>query len=237
MLAFEQAISHLPDLELDIWFTRDSVPVVHHDESLFRMCGVDRPIHQMSFAELTELDAGSQYSLDKGKTFPFRGLGITVPRLEEVLKTFVDSSIIVELKHHSPEISGTLRKVLDDCKCYDRILLASGVDSIIKDVRKEFPEVGTNLSEAEGMEFAEWLQGGCKSSYQAPGDALQIPIRFGDQPLDVPEVIVAAHSADLEVHYWTINDADKMQHLLDIGADGIISDDPLTLYKVATARN
>jgi hypothetical protein len=38
------------------------------------------------------------------------------------------------------------------------------------------------------------------------------------------------------VHYWTVNDVSEMQHLIDIGADGITTDYPHLLAQVLAAQ-
>ena len=42
----------------------------------------------------------------------------------------------------------------------------------------------------------------------------------------------AAHKHNLAVHYWTINDPEDMKLLIEIGADGIMTDFPHRLKEV-----
>ncbi len=42
--------------------------------------------------------------------------------------------------------------------------------------------------------------------------------------LVTPELLARAHNAGMQVHVWTINDADDMRRLFDLGVDGIVSD-------------
>ncbi len=44
-----------------------------------------------------------------------------------------------------------------------------------------------------------------------------------------PELVTTAHDLALRVVPWTVNDPEAMQALLDLGVDGLITDDPATL--------
>ena len=53
--AFERAIEQNVAIELDVHLTRDNRLVVIHDSSLYRLCGVDGIVEQMTFDELSTL--------------------------------------------------------------------------------------------------------------------------------------------------------------------------------------
>lgn len=57
-------------------------------------------------------------------------------------------------------------------------------------------------------------------------DALQIPERFGRLDLTDPRLIAAVHAAGAEVHYWVVNDPERMRDLVRRGADGVVTDRP-----------
>jgi glycerophosphoryl diester phosphodiesterase len=67
-------------------------------------------------------------------------------------------------------------------------------------------------------------------------DALQVPPVHRGIPRVTPRFIAAAHSRGVRVDVWTINQADEMRRLLDLGVDVIMSDRPGTLAEVLRER-
>jgi glycerophosphoryl diester phosphodiesterase len=57
-----------------------------------------------------------------------------------------------------------------------------------------------------------------------PVEALQIPTGKGPIRFDSPAFIRQMKAVGLELHYWTINEADEMRRLISLGADGIVTD-------------
>ncbi len=55
-------------------------------------------------------------------------------------------------------------------------------------------------------------------------DALQIPERQGRIRVLTPRLVAAAHANGVEVHVWTVNDADRMRELTAMGVDGVVTD-------------
>ena len=85
--AFDIGMSTGADgLELDVHLSSDGVVVVHHDNTLDRTTSGSGPIAARTARELERLDAG--YWFMQGQQYPFRGLGIGVPTLREVLARY-----------------------------------------------------------------------------------------------------------------------------------------------------
>lgn len=55
MAAFKLAVSHNYGIEMDVQLSKDKIPVVFHDYNLKRVCGVDKKVRELTFAELQEL--------------------------------------------------------------------------------------------------------------------------------------------------------------------------------------
>ncbi|MGB8452569.1 MAG: glycerophosphodiester phosphodiesterase family protein [Anaerocolumna sp.] len=55
MAAFHLAVSHNYGIEMDVQLSKDKIPVVFHDYNLRRVCGIDKKVRDLTFAELQEL--------------------------------------------------------------------------------------------------------------------------------------------------------------------------------------
>src|SRR5882672_6860309 len=76
--------------ELDVHATADGEIVVLHDPTLERTTDGAGAVSALPFAVVTRLDAGYRFTTDAGHTHPFRGRGVRVPRLAELLREFPD---------------------------------------------------------------------------------------------------------------------------------------------------
>jgi len=100
MLAFRRAVEWwcADLLELDVQPTRDGEAVVFHDATLDRTTDGSGPVVARSLAELRGLDAGYRFTPDGGASHPFRGRGVGISTLREVLEAFPRTRMNVEIK-------------------------------------------------------------------------------------------------------------------------------------------
>ena len=62
-----------------------------------------------------------------------------------------------------------------------------------------------------------------------PASVLQIPMEWDGINLATKGIVERAHQHGQAVQFWTINERESMDHLIEIGADGIMTDDPILL--------
>jgi glycerophosphoryl diester phosphodiesterase len=201
------------------------VVVVIHDATLERTTDGSGPVHALPLAALDRLDAGYRFRLSDG-TYPYRDRGVRVPTLARLLEVFPDTPLNIELKQADPPIEAAVLATLDRYQARGRVLLAAEDGAIMARIRAAAPDVLTSFSAPEVAEFVFRLRDGALGSYRAPGVALQVPPGFRDVPIVTTELVAAAHERGLEVHAWTINDEPEMEHLLDLGVDGLMTDFP-----------
>ena len=221
-------------LEFDLHMTRDGEVVVSHDDQLDRNCGRAGVIREMTYAEVATADAGRMFTLD-GATFPFRGRGIRIPRLADVLAAFPQLRMIVEFKQIAPSVVAPMLALLDRAGMRRRVLAASEHQEPLDEIRKLAPEIPTNFSYLESGLFIQAM-GTRDSRYRPPADAVQIPRSYESWQLVTPESVDFAHRLGLEVHVWTVNDETEMHELLDMGVDGLISDYPARALDLVRKR-
>ena len=90
-------------VEIDVHPTTDNEFAVFHDWTLDCRTNGHGVTRGHTMAELKRLDIGYGYTSDSGKTFPFRGKGIgMMPSLGEVLATFPDQRLLVNVKSREP---------------------------------------------------------------------------------------------------------------------------------------
>ncbi len=212
-------------LELDVHGTRDGTVVVCHDPTVDRTTEGQGPIARMTLAELAKLDAGHRWSPD-GKIHPWRGQGIRIPTLLELVETFPGAPLNIEIKQEAPSIVDDVVKLL---KVHGRepiVNLAAEKPEIMHAIRASAWRGATGYSLEDALAFMDALARDRWKEYEPPGIALQVPERWHDVDLVTEAFVHAAHAAGVEVHVWTVNHRADMDRLLDLGVDGIVTDFP-----------
>lgn len=233
LYAFEKAVAMGVDvLEMDVRGTADGVLVVLHDSTVDRTTDGTGPVTALTLEALRALDAGYNWSVDGGSTFPYRGQGITIPTMAEVFAAFPAMPMNIEIKQTDPTLAASLCQMIRDSGMADRVLVASFHGETIEEFRRECPEVATSTSQNEVITMFVLSRAFLEGSYDPAAEAAQVPEYRSSVRVLTPRFLDAARHRNLQVHAWTINDVDDMERMLALGVDGIITDYPDRLLKL-----
>lgn len=222
--AAQLGVTHL---ETDAQVTADGQVVLSHDETLERMFGRPGRISDYTYAELSRFRTTS---------------GDQLPLLREVLEELPQLFLNIDAK--TDEVVAPLLAVLAQVEAFDRVLIASFSEQRLQRVRAlaDFPELTTSL----GVSGVVRLFGAARTAsnpgrWGVPGveshvRAVQVPRQRGMLRVVDRRLVAAAHRLGLAVHVWTVNEAEDMVRLLDLGVDGIVTDYPSLLKEILIAR-
>ena len=211
-------------LELDVHLSADGVPVVIHDDTLDRTTSASGPVASLTAAELARVDAGVRFAGSRGD-FPFRGRGLGVPRLREVLERHPGVPIIIEMKVDSETMAA---RVAGDIRAAgaEETACAAGYGSTSAAVmRRLLPGVATSACHAE-VRLAVYRSWGGWPVKRPPFGGYQVPEYAGRVRIVSPRFIRHAHAAGLDVQVWTVDTEADMERFLAWGADALISNRP-----------
>jgi glycerophosphoryl diester phosphodiesterase len=225
-------------LELDVHMTRDGHIVVIHDATVDRTTNGSGAVSEMTLDELRRFDAGHNFSPDGGSTRPYRGRGVWVPMLGEVLEKFPGVAVNIEIKAGTPGIEETVLGILRDANALGRALVVSTPHAIVKRFRKiSSGHISTGASRWEIGVFYILSRLRLERLVRPAYDALQVPLLHRGILVVTPRFIRAAQARGVRVDVWTINQAEEMRRLLDLGVDVIMTDRPGTLAEVLINRS
>ena len=94
----------------------------------------------------------------------------------------------------------------------------------MQEFRSNCPEVATSATRAEVKQFVVrgfMLMGG---TITPTYEALHVPEKDNNIPVVTRLFLWFAHNRNLQVHIWTINEADEIKRFIDMGLDGIMTD-------------
>lgn len=225
LAAFDRAIAERVDgLEMDVHLSKDGEVVVCHDATVDRTTDGKGPIAGMTARDLAAVDAGWHFSDGNGGR-PFRGRGLGIPTLRDVVSRHPAVRLIVELKDNDVRLAEAALGVLSAHDALARTCLGSFHADVLAAVRRLQPEVATSgaSSEVRWALYRSWFGLFPRSTaYQA----LQVPERREATRVVTPRFVRAAHRAGLAVQVWVVNEAEDMSRLLAWGVDGLITDRP-----------
>ncbi len=205
-------------LETDAQVTKDGKLIAFHDDKVDRVTNGQGVVSGLSWNDIQRL----------------RVEGEPIPLLGEIIATFPDARFHIDVK--TKAAIAPLLSLLTQAKAVDKVCIGGFSERILQQVRVAFEgKVCSNLGRLSlfRVRLASW-----KFPARHPqGGAANIPRRMAGISLADPRFIRTAHKKTLPVHVWTINEAEEMRRLLDIGADGIFTDVPSLLKEVLQERN
>ncbi len=227
LYAFERAAEIGVDvIETEVHSTADNTLVFMHDDTVDRTTNGTGPINSLTLEELKSLDAGFNWTKDGGRTYPFRGKGITVPTLEEVFTSLPHMRINIDIKQMNPSLAAPLCQTIRSFGMVDAVMVASFSAEALTDFRRVCSEVATSASSREVTLFFLMNLVFLGSVYRPVCHAFQIPEYSSGLHVLTKRFLDTAHSLNLKVNVWTINQVVDMKRLLKLGVDGIITDYP-----------
>lgn len=236
LLAFQHAVDlgvHV--LEMDVHRTADGALVLMHDATVDRTTDGSGPLAEMTLEAVKRLDAAYHWPY-RGEAPPYRGRGVRVPTLAEVVNRFPEMRYNVEIKSDSAAAGRAVCEELGRLEATERVLVASFHDTAMDAFRGACPSVPTSAQESDIRWFYLLYRIGVAGWAKPTAAAFQVPTHSGGYDLSERTFLDAARENGLHVDYWTINDPNVMRQLIERGADGIITDRPDLLIEVASGR-
>lgn len=191
-------------LEMDVRCTKDNQIVVFHDDNGLRVAGESAKVIETTFAEI-----------QKWK--------IKVPLLQEVLESFPEIPLNVDVKDRDPVAAKLVVDLMRRFGAQKRTLLTGVTSDIIKSIQKCGYEgaIGMSKSDVAFLYFTPKLFIGNRFV----GRAAQVPVRKAVN-FATRAFIDKCHAVGARVDFWVVNDKETARRLWNLGADGIMSDDP-----------
>ena len=205
-------------------------------------------IEDMTLAELQQYNFGYYFTDENGERIykdveNIEEMGLQIATAEELFEMFYETHpelmFIVEIKdggERGIEACRILAETLDAYPDYkDQIVIGTFNDEIEEELKANYPDLlrGAPVGTAAKFVLTQYL--GVNIFDNGDFACLQIPMSYDvgiEIALDKKTIINRAHRRNIAVQYWTINDADEMRELIEMGVDCIMTDDPVLLSEV-----
>ncbi len=212
MVSFKKGLELGADLlELDIHLSLDRELVVIHDATVERTTAGKGRVAGMDLQELKALDAGSWFGPEHS--------GARIPTLREVLDWARDRThLVIEIKGDplpGAGIEEALIGLLKEFALIEKVMAISFHHGTVKRIKEIEPALKT------GILFTGGLIDSVGAARAASADSLRPSRNYWSR-----ELVELAHEAGLTASTWTVNDAEIMKRLVEIGIDSIVTNYP-----------
>lgn len=205
-------------IETDCHATSDGAVVVFHDPILDRVTEATGKISDWTWNDLQEVKDHS---------------GNRIVLLDELLEEFPDLVFNLDAKHNG--VARPMTQTIKRHNALERVSLASFSETRLAYMRRKVPGVRSSMGTSAIARLVAAATGPKTlrraALYRLPGpergvEAVQVPEFFKNVEIINDVFIGLAHSRGLAVHVWTVNEEADMVKLLDLGVDGVITDEP-----------
>ncbi len=203
--AFEKAIQLKADyVEFDIHISKDEKIVVIHDSDTFNTTGVKGLIKDLTLDQIKNLDAGE---------------GEKIPTLRELI-SIARKKMGFQIEIKSINLLDKMIQILKEEDLLSTSIISSFMlDELLK-LKLLEPSVKTGLLLPTELVRPTLIKR--KIVKVAKNNFYSIHPHYN---ITDKEIVDLAHNNSLKVIVWTVNDREIMEKLIEIGVDGIITDD------------
>lgn len=197
------------EIEFDVWFTKDGVPVSTHDSTLERVSTGVGKVYEHTYDELLQYDFGIKYAPEFEE--------LKIPTVEDILKKFSCHTV---MNIHIKQDSEYLYRLVDLIKKYDcekYVYFMTGDDELIQKLRKQYPEIPVCCGGGKG-EQNKWnivdraIEYGCYK--------VQLFKPYFNQ-----KMIDKAHANGIKCNVFWSDDIEEAKKFIDMGIDCILTND------------
>lgn len=249
--------------EFDVQVTKDGKLIIMHDLTYDATSNAVEEFgrrnvyaNELTYEEAMVLNMGENFEIDG--EYPYRGLrgedipdNLKVPLCEDVIDYIEKNSgdkeynYIIEVKSDGEDGKAAvdeLQRIIKKYDLTDRAIWASFNMDVCDYMKNTYPEILRSANIFEALQFyiyarMDWDLETADVSYVA----LQIPYgqsaAGGILNAGTRKVINYAHKYDIAMQYWTINDAESVEYLINNNADCIMTDYPDMAYEVLKEYN
>lgn len=212
--AIERAILEGADVaEIDVQASQDGVVVLAHDSDFSRMAGLAKKVSDLTWDEIKKIDIGSGL----GAEF----VGVTVPRLEQVLDLARNRiGLNIELKHYGG-VDGKLETQVVD------IIHRYGVVDQVEIQSLDYDSLMTIRRLDPGIKVGYLFSVNARDPAELQVDFLSVQASRVDARL-----LRKAHRTGKRVYVWTVDTVDQMKRMIDLGVDGLITNESHTAVQL-----
>ncbi len=224
LASIELAMTQYADaVEIDVRETEDGVPIIMHDATLGRTTNdpFNTRVANATYAYIKTLDAGSWFSAD------FEGE--KVPTLEEVLElTAGKTTLFIELKNYSPTLESQVVDLVSSYDMINDVVILSFSRDQIRRIKALEPNIKTLL--LISTFFGDLNQ--IVSSDDI--DYFGLSVHFYDRN---QTFVDRAKQQGKKVYVWSVKDETTMNRMIELDADGLITDRPLMAREFVYSKN
>ena len=219
---------HVDMIEIDIHLSKDSIPVVIHDETLNRTTNGKGKVKDFSVKELKKLDAG--------KWFSDKYINEEIPTLEEVIELTKGKCILlIEIKNGSsiyPNIEKITLNIIKNKNAQNDCIIQSFDDEVTRNLEKQNCTIQLQKLVTGNLRFIPFHLVDTKIKFGSIYKYKNVSAINPNLNYVNKDVVNKIHTAGQKIFCWTVNKNKDMIRMIECGVDGIITNYPEKLIEI-----
>ena len=225
MIAFKKSIFKSDFIECDIRLTKDGIPIIFHDDDLYRTSNIREKkdllkkgflVKDFLYDELLELDISSWFSSDENFSIKY------ILSLDDILKFAISNNIYLNLEikdmssiDYDFDILVKILDIIEKNSCQNRVLISSFNHNYLKRVKSINPIINIAALDYEVYSSSDIL------AYLKSLDVVSYHIDFS---LVNKTLVNELLENNIFTNVYTINDKSIRKDLFNIGIKSIFTD-------------